>query len=822
MRGNARLVPLILTFAGTGAAGLLAEQSFEKLLSTLLGTATSASAVVLATYFGGLMLGGIAYGRLRRRVSGRSPTLRAYGALEAWIAVACAILALTSSGLPALFEPVLVLGAAHPALLIVVRLLVAASWLLPITVPMGATFPAVVDALDSLIDEADPETRARIRGGRLSALYTSNLLGAIAAAALGPYVILPRFGLDGTLWFAAGLDLTAALVSFTLAFTVRGVVGVPVESAPAPDAATTSPPRALLVVAGLSGMLLFSLEVVWTHLIGTVINSSVYAFAMMLTIVLTGLGLGAAGAELIASRVRSVRTHLPGLAMIAAWGALTLSQSAWPHIPHALSQAVPFAATFAQAEQTRALGALGQLLPTSALLGMVYPLLLRVDVLPRSGGAIGVVGAANAVGSIVGALSALFVWIPVLGAEWTLRCIAGLCLASGVLLVLGAARRGWVRGVVGLGAAGALALTMLATRWDRLELTSGEQVYFRRMHVGPKSSLRFFAEDPAGGFTTVAESPGPENRTMKVMLSNGKFQGNDSGEMAAQNAFALIPMMFVRGWHEALVIGLGTGRSAQVVASMAFDHVTVAEISTGIVDAARTEFGHVNGDILARPNVTLALTDARNRLLVDPTPHDLISMEISSVWIAGATNLYAREFYELCKRRLRETGILQQWIQLHHIGLDEVEAVIATVRDVFPYVSFYFEGGQGIVLASNQPQLTQSSFFERLERSRTELQIADIDGLSTHLHASRLLRASDVDTMLAATHPKRNTDANRFLEYATPKHLLDGVSSRPNIDGLARWSSFTPQEVDTSVSGALADHARALTPRDVKHELGLE
>ena len=41
-------------FILTGAAGLLAEQSFEKLLTPLVGASTPSAAVVLATYFLGL------------------------------------------------------------------------------------------------------------------------------------------------------------------------------------------------------------------------------------------------------------------------------------------------------------------------------------------------------------------------------------------------------------------------------------------------------------------------------------------------------------------------------------------------------------------------------------------------------------------------------------------------------------------------------------------------------------------------------------------------------------------------------------------------
>ena len=39
---------------------------------------------------------------------------------------------------------------------------------------------------------------------------------------------------------------------------------------------------------------------------------------------------------------------------------------------------------------------------------------------------------------------------------------------------------------------------------------------------------------------------------------------------------------------------------------------------------------------------------------------------------AGAANLYNREFYRLVHDRLGRGGVLQQWVQLHHIAIEDV------------------------------------------------------------------------------------------------------------------------------------------------------
>ncbi len=83
----------------------------------------------------------------------------------------------------------------------------------------------------------------------------------------------------------------------------------------------------------------------------------------------------------------------------------------------------------------------------------------------------------------------------------------------------------------------------------------------------------------------------------------------------------------------------------------------------------------------------LILEDGRNSLLLHPRKYDLITIEISSVWFAGATNLFSREFYALVRSRLKPGGVFQQWLQLHHISRKEIETVLVSLRNELPKVS---------------------------------------------------------------------------------------------------------------------------------------
>ncbi|HEY2513536.1 MAG TPA: fused MFS/spermidine synthase [Polyangiaceae bacterium] len=764
-RPSGSIVLFALAFTLSGAAGLLAEQVFEKLLSTLVGASTPAGAVVLATYFAGLTAGALAYPWARRRL--RLSPFVVYPALELVVAGACLVLAWRFDALVPAFAPLLRLGVGIPWLLLLLRGLVAAIWIFPLTLPMGATFPAIIDAVD----------RTAVAGGlgrarTLNALYGANLVGAVLAAVGGPIVVFPVVGMTGALLVAAGCDVVAALLALILGRRVGP------QASPAPEAETAPPkpvrmPVPLLALAATTGFLLFALEVTWTHLACAVIGNSVYAFASMLASVLIGLGLGGALSAAVFARDARVPAWGPGAALLA--GALTLAamHPLWPRAPHAVSWLGAGAPSFAAAELSRFAVAAGLLVPPATVLGVAYPLLFRVPAFPdhERGGAAGQLTAVNAVGCILGSLLTGFVVLPHAGSEGTERTLLALTVIAGALAVA-VSSHGRARTRGALSGAALLALVALLPHWDVKKLTSGEHVYFRTQSDLQETKLVFVHEDTLGGVTTVAEEAGDGGNALHTLYTNGKFQGNDGSEMTAQTAFAFVPMQYERRFDRALIIGLGTGRTAGAVAHMGFGAMDVAEIAPGIVAAARTHFGAVNDRVLDAPNVSLFLEDGRNLLLLHPTTYDLVTIELTSVWFAGVTSLYSREFYALVRDRLRPGGVLQQWIQLHHIGVPELESVLTTVHDSFPYVSLFVLGGQGIIVATLSPPAVQPAFEEHLRQAGVPALLGLPDAAATRrlLAGSLLLSPADVDRLAERHEARPNTDANRFLEYATPRY----------------------------------------------------
>ena len=799
--------PLILYFL-TGFTGLLAEQSFERYISLLVGATVSASAVVLFAYFLGFALGGAAAAELIRRGKIANPW-RAYGVIELIIGLACIGITYWFHPLSALLAP-LQAGLESRTGLLAVRFLIGSLYLLPAAILMGASFPLLAHVVD----------RSGESGGRRwTRLYGMNLAGAVAATALAPYVLLPNLGVRGTLW------LCFAICLFVFLVTRRSAVDFTTSPVSAPAEATSSAwdrdAWLLLAAAFASGAVFFALEVLWTHLIGVAIGASVYAFSSMLLMVLVGLYLAARRVEKgIANASLSVYSKL----FFAASLALMVQFRSWDYVqgifywtPPAFLSSMP-AEGFVFAQGVKLLITAFLIVPSAVLIGSIYPSLLASPVLKSPGRTflVGHLNAWNAAGCLAGALFALFVLIPGLGSEIALKSLVVMLLLLGVLFVIREKQpRKERRQAVGFAAIMCVYLAWWS--WDPQLLTSGSNVYFGRQEAvvaqppsaepavaasspetqkQPEREILYFHEDAQGGITTVVREsrPTPDGgwRTLRTLFTNGKFQGDDDpeGEIVAQYGFSILPSLFTDRRDTAMLIGLGTGNSAAALLYPGYRTVHAAEIAAGIAGAAATVFNDLNHDVLRNPAVKLHLEDGRNVLLLHTgAPFDLITIELNSIWFAGSTNLYSREFYELARRNLREDGVMQQWVQLHHIGMPELACALATARAVFPYVSFWNVGGQGMIIATNHEQVIapgrKEDLARRLAAAGQRLPMEPSRFVET-IAASQIASASDVDQLILEMNPVINTDHNRWIEYATPLYNASNIDwSRKNLEAFA-------------------------------------
>jgi spermidine synthase len=778
--------PLVATlFLISGATGLLYEVAFSKLLGYVFGATAYAVSTVLSAFMAGLALGAYFGGRNAARVA---RPLMVYGLAEMVVGAVCAA---SPAALALLTQAYVSLARSAPGSLALVTVLRAALTALVVLVPtvaMGATLPLLSRVVAGVREGA---------GGaeRLAGIYAINTAGGAAGALLSAYAILPALGIRGTMTAAALANVAIGAVAF---FTGRA--GAPDEphAARVVDAAGAATPepepepegereRLLLGLAFASGFLVFAAEVVQTHLLALLIGNSAYAFGLMLAVFLVCLAVGAARAP---SFARKHGRGALGRGLAAAALSLAITLPLWDQLPRVFLFAGKHVTSWEGRELCRALAAFAILALPTLWMGTTFPLLLQRaarhhDVAAKVGG----LTVANTLGTICGSILTGYVVLPALGSQGALRAVAvAFALAAAAALHGIPGRR---PGVLAVGAAGAV-IALLLPRWDMARLTSGANVYFTS--GPPPDDIAMVREDVHGGVTTVVHRAG-----VTTMYTNGKFQGDDGPEMPAQRRFAHFPSLFVRSFDRALVIGLGTGTTLGTIATYPWKRIDVAEISPSIVEASRRFFLPQTLGALDDARVHLDLNDGRNVLLVAAQPYDLVTIELTSVWFAGASSLYSREFYELVKARLSPGGVLQQWVQLHHIRRRELAAIVDTLRGSFGHVALFVGGEQGILVASDAPLVAGAARLATLEQ-RPTLKMTLGGKAMTDLF-DELLASEDelgrfvADTRAAGEPVPTSTDDNLYLEYATPKGNV--LNYHTSLDGtlemLGRYRTQDPR-----------------------------
>jgi predicted membrane-bound spermidine synthase len=783
-----QLVPVLGMFLVSGFAGLMYEVLFSKQLAMIFGSMAQAAYTVLATYMGGMALGSWLGGRIYRRYP---HGLALYLIFEACVGVYCLASPLLLTAIQAIYATVAAGSSPGAAWLVPLRLALGSTLLALPTVLMGASLPVLVAYLRDR--RVAPERS-------VSMLYGANTLGAALGAFCAGYVVIPSLGLYRTTAVAAVLSLFVAWLALRLLKADARLNQLPASLsgllAAVRDAArqqhsvvevvrrTRLPAGVLpaLITLAVTGAVTMVVETNYIHLLAVVAGSSAYAFSLMLATFLVGL---AAGSFLVGRAGAALRDP----AIAANWGLaalaviLTLGGFQWGAMSEQFASYMTYRLPreFGAHEFVRGVVCFVVMFPPAVVIGALYPLAMQWAAPDGDAEKIGAAAAVNTIGNIVGVFVGGFLLLPWLGAHAAIKVAAFLCL----LVALGIALRATQANRL-VPAALTIAAALFAgfTPWqlDMTRVANGANVYFAPLNYG---TVIDHADSVDGGLSAVSRTPIGASGALLTLTTNGKFQGNDAkqGEMRAQLGFSVTPLLHTSARGDALVIGYGTGMSAHVLHEAGFASLDIADLSGDIVRLADKYFGSINGRVSQAPGVTTHIVDGRNLLLLQDKSYDLIGIEISSIWFSGAASLYNKEFYELVKRRLRTGGVLQQWVQLHHMRPEDLLSVIGSVRAVFPQIWIYVVGGQGIIVASTSTQPPSRENIDLIERTPgLAHMMRDVGTDVATIEGNRLLTPPEVDRMLSGYGVGLeywvSNDDNLRLEYGTPRgNVLDGKES---------------------------------------------
>jgi len=801
-----RLAALYLAFFLSGAAGLVYQVVWSRLLNQVFGVSAHAVTAVLAAFLGGLALGGWVLGRVADRVP---DPLRLYGFLELGIGAT----ALAGTWVVRSFAPLNAWFATRLAPdsigLLCIRALLASAVVLPPTFLMGGTLPAITRAFVDRIGSL---------GRELPLLYALNTSGAVAGSLAAGFVLIRAIGVHPTLGVAVAANLAVGALALRLA--AAGGEGAGEKARPAAAAISeeseTAPPEErgfwLLASMALSGIASLALEVIWTRELVLVVGTSTYAFVTMLSTFLVGIALGSFLARALADRIRDPRRVFgwvqlgiaaSTLASIPLSAALVASTQEWfdgMELRWGALLAGRFGASF-----------LVMIVPTT-LIGMTFPLAGRMWArrMGALGGQLGQVYGANTLGNIAGALLGGFVVLPRFGMQRgiALLAIANLACAGWALLPAPGGRR---RLATVLRAAplslGLLACAVLAAFWQPRPFASSAE--------READTVLYYRE---GLVSTVKVIRRADDGRQLLMLVDGVVIGQSSaGVDRKQQVLAHFPFLLRPGRPPAnvLTIGLGTGILAgEVVKHAGVERVEVVELEPAVIEGARV-FEAWNGGALADPRVRVVNDDGVNFLRRSPERYDaVISDGKSRSGHAGNALFYSEDYYRSARRHLAEGGIMIQWVPLD-VPDEDLRTIVRTFVGVFPYVYVWLGPDSCYLAGGKEPLVLDREHVQRVldEPATASLRrhgwrtAEDVANLLVADGASLRSWLSQESTVNSREHPVLEFYAPSSVGRPAAERVADNLEAiagtRRGALGQVRLGGFDPSAVEAGSRSAV-------------------
>ncbi|MFC1978886.1 fused MFS/spermidine synthase [Chloroflexota bacterium] len=460
---------------------------------------------------------------------------------------------------------------------------------------------------------------------------------------------------------------------------------------------------------------------------------------------------------------------------------------------------------------------------------------IYADDMEHMGGSVGRLYAGNTLGSMAGPLLTGFIIIPLIGMQWSISLvsiiytvIAGAvfiigfgprlrwpnmapfwafvlanarpkCLLKGIVkspmalwwVLLNPIRfavavgRGVARISVGLAAITVLGVLLASIlipvlgSWDRRMLNSGVFLYSNNYYQGAGSiidrvrgsdQLVFYDE---GLMATVAVYDRIDGD--RALTIDGKTDATSFGDLPTELISGHLPMLLHDNPEEVLLIGLGSGITlGGVELYPSLIEVEAVELEGAVIEAAKTYFSQANNDALIHPKLNLIQADARNYVLAQTRTdkkYDVITAEPSNPWMAGNSNLFTREQFELYKQVLDDDGVICQWIHYYSMSIDDLKTVFSTFTDVFPDATLWRTKSDLLLIGTKSEQVIDfAALNERVQQEDVEADLKRMDIDDVYDVLGRFVMGP---TALAefSEGAALHTDNHPILQFSAPKNL---------------------------------------------------
>jgi spermidine synthase len=795
---------LLILFVGSGCAALIYEVVWFQLLQLVIGSTGISLGVLLGIFMGGMCLGSLLLPRL---ISPAHHPLRVYAFLEIGIGIfGIAIL----SGLPLLadmYEDFIGHGVWH-------RALIGAICLLPPTMLMGATLPAIARWVKST-----PEGVSW-----MGLFYAGNTGGAVMGCLLAGFYLLRIHDMPTATYAAVVINAAVALVALAIVSKTpyRSETGTSEER---PEDAVPGKTGVYITIA-LSGLCAMGAEVVWTRLLSLMLGATVYTFSIILAVFLAGIGIGSSAGAIFARSVRNARVALGACQILidgaAAWAAFMITRIIpfwWINPIESTEKLGPWYVFLLDL-----LRATCAVLPAAVLWGASFPLALAA-VAGRnqdSGRMVGRVYASNTVGAILGSLAFSMLIIPQTGTQWAQRFLIIVAAVSALVAfapffkssrgikkkgakevqALTFSRGKFAGALLSLAAVALLVILVSPVPWIAVAFGRYSASWISRAVPGiiqekdvpldAKSDSRYCVYVGEGMNVSVAITKSAKGDLF--FHGAGKIQASSNiQDMRLQRMLGHLSVLATTepdNVRDVLVVACGAGVTAgSFVPYPYIERITICDIEPLVPKVITPNFGkqnyHIvdgidkeNPHMVEGKEVRVVFDDGRHyiRTLPKDKKFDIITSDPIDPWVKGCAALNTVEYYQMCKEHLKPGGVMSLWIPLYESSNETVKSVIATFFQVFPNGMIFSndkkgEGFDAVLLGQVEPtrinldhlhEKLNSTDYARVRESLVEVGFgADVNNFSW-----RPNMWGDAEISVLATYAGRAAELMEWMEDA--------------------------------------------------------
>lgn len=725
-----KLSILYIVFLLSGAAALFYQVSWQRILTVYFGVGYFSVTLIVSIYMLGLGIGAWIAGKKADRYVSKLPLI--YVAME----IAIGIFAIIS---PFLLSKI---GSAFAGVNYFWSSVVITLFLVIPTSLMGASLPILVKIITNYSNSFSKS---------LGALYFVNTIGAAIGALVSSFVLIEIFGLNGTIYNGAIINIFIGSIVYLL-FKNDKTQSTHIETGDVSSNASAVSVNTKLLLIFMAGFSAIGLEIIWFRIVGTMVKDSVYAFSAVLFVYLIGLSIGSLLYTIFRKFFENrnkLNTYLILQILILGYSALIIlvlykGYFKSSNLHYLLNESINSSIHPDLGLKPKSMyewfkifdiflwPSIIFLVPT-ILMGITFPLSSElVYIKNKEAKSVGLAYFTNILGNVLGGILTGFVLIEIFKTVGSIIFISSFAFLYLILFIKHNIK---VKKHIVISVALFLFLGIILYK-----LPSNQQFY-SLLH--PQTDGQEFTFDETKDGTSASYAKG-ENLTHYI-------NGTTHGARPGYYYFNEVIQTYSRAKKSSDVFVLGFGAGSITEAILKFPDVKkvdMVEISSASINNLR-RYDTLN-KILSNSKINVIIEDGRRFLKSGNKKYDVIFMDPLRTKTAYSNNIHSKQFFSLIKDHMNPGGVV-----MIGGGMTDNHYVKKTASDIFPHIIVY----SYFMVASTEPLIVDSAKYQFARNAFSSNVQSEID----KIHSEILYQGESLKTVIEQT--KANEDWHPQGEY---------------------------------------------------------